>query len=299
MLARAAAFAAVLLAPSRVFAYDVIVVQSFKNEVYSKVVEGFQDTCGGQVTTFTLNKEHQLDEDDLADIKAKRPAAILAIGSSALTEILNRKPPMPVLFTAVTEKPASASPAAGVLMSIPMDRQLEILLKIAPGVKSIGVIYNPAKTQYFVDDLNHAARARGVTVNAVVASSDREAVKDLDTLFPTVDAYILAPDLTVHSETLEKAAGIASAKLKKPVVGFKGAQLGNGILFATEMDPGEMGRQAGELTHDLLNGKKPANPYVPVKKFKLILNPKVADQMGLKIPPQVASGATIYGAETP
>ena len=298
-LVRAAALAAAVLAPWRALAYDVIVVQSFKNEVYNKVVEGYQDTCGGTVTTFTLNKDKQLDEDDLAEIKAKRPAAILAIGASALTEILNRKPPMPVLFTAVTEKPTSTTPAAGVLMTIPMDRQLETLLKIAPGVKSVGVIYNPAKTQYFVDDLNHAAHAHGISVNAVVATSDRDAVKDLDTLFPTVDAYIFAPDLTVHSETLEKAAGIASAKLKKPVIGFKGAQLANGILFATEMDPLEMGKQAGEVTHDLLNGRKPATPYVPVKKFKLILNPKVADQMGLKIPAQVASGATIYGADNP
>lgn len=291
----ATALAAAAGLPARALAYDVVVVQSFQNEVYNKVIEGYQGTCGGQVTTFTLNKQKALDEDDLAEIKAKRPAAILAIGPSALSEILSRKPPMPVLFTAITEKPSNASPAGGVLMTIPMDRQLETLKKIAPQVKSIGVIYNPAKTQYFADDLIHAARQKGMTVNAVVATSAPDAVKDLSPLFQTVDAFVLAPDLTVYSETLEKAAGMLSLKLKKPVVGFKGSQLANGILFATEMDPLEMGKQAGDLTHELLVGKRPSEPFAPVKKYRLILNPKIAEQLGLRIPPEVASGAKIYG----
>lgn len=298
--ARALCFAlaaAAAVAPSYAQAYEVVVVQSFKNPVYDKTIEGFQDTCGAQVTTFTLNKEKALDEDDFAEIKTKRPGAILAIGQSALNEILSKHPPMPVLFTAVSERPANNTPAAGILMNVPMERQLDTLLKIAPAVKSIGVIYNPAKTQYFVDDLVRAAKAKGLAVNAIVSTSQQDAVKNLSALFPLVDAYVLAPDTSIHSEALEKAAGMLAAKLKKPVVGFKGAQLSNGFLFASEMDPLEMGKQAGEVTHEILTGKKPANPFSSVKKFKLILNPKVADQLGLKIPPEVASGAKIYGVD--
>ena len=285
------------IAPSRAQGYHVVVVQSFANPVYDKAIEGFQQTCGGDVTTFTLNKDKHLDEDDFAEIKTKNPAAILAVGQSALTEVLLKKPPMPVLFTAVTEKPVNSATAAGILMNVPMERQVDTLLRIAPAVKTIGVIFNPAKTQWFVDDLTRAAKAKGVTVTAIVATSAQDAVKDLETLFPNVDAYVLAPDTSIHSEPLEKMAGQRSVKLKKPVVGFKGTQLSNGFLFASEMDPLEMGKQAGEVTHDLLNGKKPANPYAPVKKFKLILNPKVADALGLKIPPDVASGAKIYGVD--
>jgi putative ABC transport system substrate-binding protein len=289
---------AAALVPVSASAYDVVVVQSIANPIYDKAIEGFQQTCGGDVITFTLNKEKHLDEDDLAEIKTKKPAAILAIGPSALTEILLKKPPMPVLFTAITEKPASATPAAGILMNVPMDKQLDTLLRIAPSVKSIGVIYNPAKTQYFVDDLLRAAKAKNVTVTAIVSTSAPDAVKQLGTLFPTVDAYILAPDTSIHSEPLEKSAGQLSVKLKKPVVGFKGTQLSNGFLFASELDPLEMGKQAGEVTHDILNGKKPASPFSSVKKFKLILNTKVADALGLKIPPDVASGAKIYGVDS-
>jgi putative ABC transport system substrate-binding protein len=293
-----AALCAAFFAEKSASAYEVVVVQSFKNPVYDKTIEGFEQTCGGTIVTFTLNKEKRLDDDDLAQIKSKHPSAILAIGQSALTEILTKNPPMPVLFTAVTEKPSGSNPAAGILMNVPMERQLDTLLKIDPSLKSIGVIYNPSKTQYFVDDLQKAAKARGVTVTAVVATSGPDAVKDLITLFPTVDAYVLAPDTSIHSEPLEKMAGQLSVKLKKPVVGFKGTQLASGFLFASEMDPLEMGKQAGDIAHDLVAGKKPATPYMPVKKFKLILNPKVADALGLKIPADVSAGAKIYGVDS-
>lgn len=286
------------MTPRPAAAYDLVVIQSFDNPVYAKAIEGYTSTCGGTVTTFTLNKDKTIDDSDLLTIKNKKPAAILAIGPSALEQILAKKPPMPVVFTAVTEKPNNLSPAAGILMNVPMDRQIDTLVKIDPQVKTIGVVYNPAKTQYFVDDLEKAAKARNLTVIAKVATSQQDAVRELTALFPQVNAYIFAPDTSIHSDPLEKAAGALSLKLKVPVVGFKGSQLGNGFLFASEMDPLEMGKQAGDVTKDLVAGRKPPTPYMPVKKYNLILNPKVADQFGLHIPVEIAAGAKIFGPDT-
>lgn len=280
------------------YAYEIAVVQSLQNPVYDKTIEGFQTTCGGDVTTYTLDKDtKKLADDDLAEIKRRKPSAILAIGPSALVEISSKQPPMPVVFTAVTEKPPNVSPAAGVLMNVPMDRQLETLVKIAPGVKSIGVVYNKAKTDYFVDDLTRAAKARGLSVQAVEAASQQEALRHLNTIFGSADAIFLSPDTVVHSPQLEELAGKLSLQKKKPVVGFRGTQLANGFLFASEMDPVEMGKQAGTVTKAILAGKKPPQPYEPVRKYKLILNSKVAAALELTVPADVAAEAKIFGEE--
>lgn len=284
--------------PVHAGAYEIAIVQSLQNPVYDKTIEGFETTCGGDVTTYTLDKNtKKLNEDDLADIKSRKPSAILAIGPSALLEIVSKKPPMPVVFTAVTEKPASVTPAAGVLMNVPMDRQMETLLKIAPGVKSVGVVYNKNKTLYFVSDLVRAAKPLNVSVEAIEVKSQQDAVKALSGLFNTADAVFLSPDTAVHSSQLEQLAGRLSLQKKKPVIGFRGSQLASGFLFASEMDPVEMGKQAGDVTKQILAGKKPSQPYESVRKYNLIVNTKVADQLDLTVPPDVAAEATIFGDE--
>lgn len=295
----AVAFACVFAGhPADGGAYEIAVVQSLENPVYDKTIEGFEATCGGQVTTYTLDKATKtLTANDLADIKSRKPSAILAIGPSALLEIVSKKPPMPVVFTAITEKPANVSPAAGVLMNVPMERQLETLLKIAPGLKSVGVAYNKSKTAYFVADLERAAKAKNVLVQAVDVATPEEAVKAMSGLFNTTDAVFLSPDTSVHSTQLEQLAGKLSVQKKKPVIGFRGSQLANGFLFASEMDPIEMGKQAGDVTKQILAGKKPAQPYEPVRKYKLILNTKVAAQLDLTVPADVSAGAKIFGEE--
>ena len=295
----AAAFLLSATAPAaRANAYEIAVVQSLQNPVYDKTIEGFQTTCGGDVTTYTLDKDtKKLADDDLAEIKRRKPSAILAIGPSALLEITSKQPPIPVVFTAVTEKPANVMPAAGVLMNVPMERQLETLVKLAPGVKSIGIVYNRAKTDYFVDDLTRAAKTRGISVLAVQATSQQEAIKQLGAIFGAADAIFLSPDTSVHSPQLEELAGKLSLQKKKPVVGFRGTQLANGFLFASEMDPLEMGKQAGDVTKQILAGKKPMPAYEPVRKYKLILNTKVAAALDLTVPPEVAAGAKIFGED--
>lgn len=291
----AVAAAAATLPFAQAAAYDIVVVQSFESAIYRKAIEGFQQTSGGTVTTYTLNKDKKIEQGDFDEIKSKRPAAILAVGPSALTEILLKKPPrgVPVVFAAVTEKPDDQNPDAGVLMNVPMDKQLDALKSIVPGVKTVGIIYNPVKTQYFVDDLLAAAKSHKITIEARAVSSKQDAVKELSALLPTVDAYMFAPDTSIHGEILEKSAATLSLKHRIPIVGFRGSQCANGFLFASEMDPLEMGKQAGDVTRALLAGRKPSPLYVPVKKFNLVVNSKVAGQLGLKIPPEIANGAKV------
>ncbi len=286
--------AALLFSSPPAAAYDVVVLQSFENPIYANVIEGYEQTCGGKVKTYTLGKDKKIASADLDAIKKAKPAAILAVGQSALTEILLKKPPVPVIFTAVSEKPKDVAPAAGILMNVPMERQLETLVKIAPGVKTIGVVYNPSKTQYFIDDLTRAAKSRGIELKSATATTPQDAVKQLNALFPSVGAYLYAPDTSVHSATLEKAAVSLSIKHKIPVIGFKGSQCEQGVLFASEMDPLEMGKQAGEVTRMIVADKKNPSPaYAPIKKYKQFVNPKVADQLGLRIPADVANNAAL------
>lgn len=286
--------AALLVSSPPAAAYDVVVLQSFESQVYAKAIEGYEQTCGGTVTTYTLGKDKKLAPGDLDAIKRANPAAILALGPSALTEIVQKKPPVPVIFTAVSEKPKDVTTAAGILMTIPMEKQVDTMLKLAPAVRTIGVVYNPAKTQYFVDDLVRSAKARGVEVKTVAASSAQDAVKQLNGLFPTIGAYMFAPDTSVHSAVLEKAALSLSIKHKVPVIGFSPTQCANGALFASELDAVEMGKQAGEVTRQIVEEKRNPTPqYAPIKKYKLHVNPKVADQLGLRIPGDVASGAAL------
>jgi putative ABC transport system substrate-binding protein len=78
-----------------------------------------------------------------------------------------------------------------------------------------------------------------------------------------------------------------------PFVGLSAKYVKAGALFAVSWDYTDLGEQAGELAHQILAGKTPAELAVATpRKLPLVLNMKSARSLGVKIPRKVIEGAS-------
>jgi putative ABC transport system substrate-binding protein len=148
----------------------------------------------------------------------------------------------------------------------------------------VGVIYNPAKTGAQVQEAREAAQRLGITLVLRKADDPREAVRELSTLKGEVDALWLVPDPTVVTRDTVEAFALFSQQNRVPVVAFAARYLQQGAVAAFEVDPSDMGRQAGRMARRILDGASPDKvpPEHPAKTH-LKVNQTAARNLGLAL----------------
>jgi putative ABC transport system substrate-binding protein len=202
---------------------------------------------------------------------------------------------IPVIFCMVLD-PATydlkASNMTGVTLQIPLDRQFATLHSVLPHRKRIGVLYDPEKTAHLVDEAHRQAQALGLEIVARQVRSEKEVPAVLRALLPQIEALWLMPDSTVLTEdSLSFLLGTA-LDANVPVIGFSSELVRSGALVGLSVNSEDIGRQAGLLAKEILNGRAlPSSAPVSPERLRLVLNLKTARFLGITIPPEVVSGA--------
>ena len=103
-----------------------------------------------------------------------KPDAIVAIATPSAQAVVAATKDIPVVFSAVTDPvaaklvkgwDASGTNVTGVSDMSPLDKHLELVKRVAPNAKRVGVIYSPgeANSVAIVEALKKAAPAAGLT----------------------------------------------------------------------------------------------------------------------------------------
>jgi putative tryptophan/tyrosine transport system substrate-binding protein len=173
-------------------------------------------------------------------------------------------------------------------------KRLELLRELLPMATTIAVLVNPTNpilNEEFLSDLQPAARALGMKLDIVQASTER----DLDTAFAVLvqlraDALVIGPDLFFNSESEQLAAwalqhGLPAVYQYRPFAAAGG-------LVSYGASETEYDRLVGIQVGKILNGEKPANlPVQQSTKIELVINLKTAKALGLTIPQSILARA--------
>jgi len=170
--------------------------------------------------------------------------------------------------------------------------RIELLKELVPGLRRIGYMFSP--------DMPTAARAeaRGR------AAADRLGIEfaalpvrtadDLRAAFasPDVGGIMVyaggSPLLMSHPEMLVEFA----IRARKPVIGISRAVARAGLLMSYGPDIPDLLRRAGGYAAKILAGMKPGNlPIEQPERFRLVINLKTANALGLTIPPTLLARA--------
>jgi putative tryptophan/tyrosine transport system substrate-binding protein len=229
------------------------------------------------------------------------PDAIVAISTPSAQTVVAATKDIPVIFTAVTD-PVGAKLVAdpkkpggnvtGMSDLSPIALHLDLIARITPNAKKIGVISNPgeANSVTLVGLLKEHAPARGMTIVEAAAPRSNDVLAAARSLVGKVDAIYVPTDNTVVS-ALEGVikTGIES---KLPVYAGDTDSVPRGAIAALGFNYYDVGRQTGAMVARVLKGERPGDIAVEgVQRTELAVNPKSAEAMGVTIPAEVIAEA--------
>lgn len=209
---------------------------------------------------------------------------------------------IPVIYTAVTD-PVSAELAdkdgkpagevTGTSDKLPVKEQLEMIRKMLPDAKKIGIMYttSEANSVSAIKEYESLVKDYGFTLVKKGISTTADVSLAADDLLSKVDCITNLTDNTVVS-SLPTILNKANAK-KIPVFGSEIEQVKIGCLAAEGLDYIALGEQTGKMAAQVLKGEKKASElnYETIKKPGFYMNAKVAENLGIKVPDELSKNA--------
>ncbi|MBC7183210.1 MAG: ABC transporter substrate-binding protein, partial [Marinobacter sp.] len=208
---------------------------------------------------------------------------------------------IPVVFSAVTDPvgaklvqslEAPGANISGVSDMLPIDKHLDMLLRVMPDAKRIGTVYNPgeANAVSLVNLLEERLNARGLTLEKAAATKTSEVLGAARSLVGKADAIYLTTDNTVISAA--EAVIAVGERADIPVFAADTATVERGAVAALGFDYYDHGRQTGVMVAKVLEGKKPGEmPVETMEKLDLFVNPAAAERMGITLSDELISEA--------
>lgn len=215
-----------------------------------------------------------------------------AIATPAAQALLNADPDTPTVFTAVTD-PVSAKlvkslakpggDITGTLDATDVKQQIDLLTKVVPQAKTIGIFYNSSEvnSQTQAKMAEKAIREKGLKAVVKTVTSSNDVQQVMTSLAGQVDAIYLPTDNTVASTATTIGQIVKEAKV--PTMGSDDAYL-DSLLLTSGVNYKEIGKEAGKKALLILKGKKPSEiPVGKPRKPLVKINPDMAKALGLDV----------------
>lgn len=213
---------------------------------------------------------------------------------------------IPIVFATVTD-PVKAKliekykqpggNITGVADAAPIAEQLKLFRELVPNLKKIGFVYNPGldSSKATLGWMQEQTKPLGIEVVESPAPTTNEVIPAARKLVGNVDAIYVPNDTTVVA-ALETIVKIGQ-ETKTPVFTGETRGVERGAVASLGLNYTDVGRLAGHMVADILNGKKPGEidavvAYEKLPSFNVVLNQSAAEAMGVKIPEAVLKRAT-------
>ncbi len=233
----------------------------------------------------------------------EKPDAIVAIATPSAQAVVAATRTIPIVYSAVTDPvaaklvrswAASGTNVTGVSDLSPLQRHLDLIKQIVPGVKKVGVIYSPgeANSVTIVNALKKTAAAAGLTLVEAAAARTVDVAGAAQSLVGKVDVIYAPTDNNVMSafEGIVKVAQQA----KLPVVAADTDAVKRGAVAALGLNYYDLGRQTGKIVVRILKGEQPgAIASQTSTTFELHVNPDAASKQGVLLSEALLSSAKV------
>jgi ABC-type uncharacterized transport system substrate-binding protein len=173
-------------------------------------------------------------------------------------------------------------------------KRLELLRELIPKVSRVGALVNPANpatSEATLRDVGLAARALGLQIIVLNASTSRE----INAAFATFvgerpDALFVASSPYFTSRRIQLVQLAARHAIPATYPGRQYVEVGGLMNYGANL--ADAYRQLGVYTGRVLKGAKPADlPVVQASKFELVINHQTARMLGLTVPPSLLTRA--------
>jgi len=224
----------------------------------------------------------------------EKPDVLVGIATPTAQALAASTRSIPVIFTAVTdplgakliknlEKPEAN--VTGLSDLAPVAQHVELMQKIIPDLKAIGVVYNPGEANAVsaIKLLQSAAKEKNIKLIEATALKSADVQGAARIIASKVQVMYAPVDNTIAS-AIDALVGVCN-QAKIPVVGGSTSFVKSGAIASLGFDYYQVGVQTAEYVDAVLKGK--AISEIPVSFAKgsdLFLNEKAAETLGINLP---------------
>ena len=279
---------------------NVAVLMSANVDAYRDALKGFRSGLRHRIAAeYDMGGDLKAGRKALAEMRTKvKPDLILAVGVWALQVLAEQAPDVPVVYAMVLNPPSVIGDGkrniTGASMNVPVKSTMELVGKLGPQIRRVGVVFNPTKTGYLIRRAEPAAREEGLQLVAREVHSSRDAMAALESLQEAgIDALWIPPDETILAPEVIQHILLLSYARKLPVIGLSERQAQLGAVLSLQFASSEdIGRQAAELANSILDGREASDlPYTSVRLVNVTVNLKAAQKLGLVVPQSIVGAA--------
>lgn len=233
-------------------------------------------------------------------IAAQNPKLIIPITTPSTQTVYNavRGKNIPVVFAAVSD-PVSAKLVdkttlkgkgiTGVSDLSPLGEQIDLIQKLQPTIKTIGIIYTPgeANSVALLEKFKIIAEKKNLKIIESPCLNTNEVVGATRFLLDKVEAIYIPNDNSVVS-ALEGLMRTVNKKL--PIYTADPDSVERGCLASVALSQYEIGREVGKVAVQVLKGANPSDLAVVIPtQVEVTLNQPLARFLGIKIPNDLVS----------
>ncbi len=293
--------------------YKVGITQIVSHPALDAAVKGFKEGMAqaGFVEGQNVSYDSQNAQGDMGNASsiaqkfvADKVDLILSVATPVSQAAAKATTTIPIVFSAVTDPVAAGlvtdpnAPSGnitGVSDQLPLQPHLDLIKKIVPNVKRLGLLYNAgeANSVAAVKEEKAKAEAMGLTVVEATAANSSEVQQAAQSLVGRVDAISVLTDNTVVS-ALESVVKVCQDN-KIPLIAGDTDSVKRGAAAAYAFNYEDLGKQSGAMAAAILNGQPIKDtPVEYAKDLKLSVNPASAKAMGVTIPSDLLTTATTF-----
>lgn len=289
-----------LIQPATSFAGDIQIISSHGSERYQQVISSFRSRLKQldidlSIDQMTL-KPAETEKLWLQHTLYEKSQLILSLGSRATQLVLDNDVSTPVVITMVlSEKIVSQREnVRGVVLTIPVNKQLAWLKRLLPEARRVGVLYDPTENASWIELARREAERMELELVAVEVDHPGKLTSALETISRKADVLLAIPDKNVYSSKTLKTIMLSSFRNRIPLVGLSQTWVKAGALYALEANYGVVGEQCAELAYQILQGDVSGdNRYEHPKQLDFVVNLKTARHLFLDIEKELVEKASI------
>ena len=296
--------AAILVACSNASNKDLVhigVLQYVEHPSLSATRKGFIEELKeeGYVDGKNIKIDYQNAQGDQSNLQTISQSLIedndvmLAIATPAAQSLSSLTKGKPILFTAVTD-PVSAKlvksmdnvggNVTGTSDMSPINKQVELLKKVFPNTKKVGIMYTTSErnSEVQVEEAKKYFKEFGIETVIKGISSTNDIQDTAKSLMSQTEVIFIPTDNTIVSAI--NALVDLSKETKVPVVGSDAGSVEKGVLFTYGTNYEALGRQTGKLAGRVLRGEKVKDIDAEYPKtLNVVVNHDMAKELGIDV----------------
>ncbi|ETY73632.1 peptide ABC transporter substrate-binding protein [Lactiplantibacillus fabifermentans T30PCM01] len=256
----------------------------------------YQNAQGDQSNLKSMSQKF-INEDADETIGIATPAAQSLVSAAGKTT--------PVILAGITDPAGSgliksdAHPGANVTGTSgesPLKSHLDLLRKLVPKAKTIGIIYTTSDHggEYNAKKFAKICKQEGVKYKMFTIANTNDMQTVAEKMASEVDAVYAPQDNGVASAM--KTLVSVTNKAKVPVIPAVDTMVKAGGLATLSVDQYQLGKLTGEMAAKVLKGKSTSNyPIKVISKGKMTINLSEAKKLGITFPKSVIKEAKTKG----